>query len=105
MAHQTARLPDENDLTPAEKDPSRTPVPGQSPPHAGRTGGAGARAERPSEGSARKTAAGSTPGRGAKSPSAATDARAPDAGKVNGNKDEAKKRGNGLPQPVRDSGG
>ena len=99
MAHQTARLPDENDLTPAEKDPSRTPVPNQSAPHAGRTGGAGARAERPSEGSARKSVGnGTPPGRGGKAPSA-SDAREPGAQKAG--KDEAKKRN--LPLPARDS--
>jgi hypothetical protein len=55
-----------------EKDPARrdTPVPQSRPPSAGRTGIAGARAERPSEGSNRKTAELPQTGRGAKAPQA-----------------------------------
>lgn len=55
-----------------EKDPVRrdTPVQQSRPPSAGRTGNAGARAERPSEGSNRKTAVLPQIGRGAKAPQA-----------------------------------
>lgn len=50
--------------------PKPPPQVNQGAPHAGRIGGAGARAERPSEGG--KALRGPTkPGRGAKSPSAA----------------------------------
>jgi len=61
-----------------EKDPARrdAPVPQSRPPRAGRTGDAGARAERPSEGSNRKTAGLPQTGRGAKAPQAGEDAAA-----------------------------
>jgi hypothetical protein len=50
-----------------------TQVPGTAP-HAGRTPGAGARAERPAEGRKLKPGETKQPGRGAKGPSASGDA-------------------------------
>lgn len=71
MANHQASLPDDEDLPGLDKDPSRrekaVPASG-APPHAGRTGGAGARAERPNED--RKAPDSGTPGRGGKAPSA-----------------------------------
>jgi len=67
MANQQSRLPSEQE--PRETDSSQQGHHKALPPHAGRTSGAGARAERPSEG--RKTLR--SPGRGGKAPSAAGD--------------------------------
>lgn len=73
MAEQTTRHEDEEDLQQHGKESARreTPAPPDGgPPHAGRTGEAGARAERPWEGSKRKPPASPQPGRGGKAPSA-----------------------------------
>ncbi|MGV3573150.1 MAG: hypothetical protein ACO1PB_21360 [Ramlibacter sp.] len=53
--------------TPQRNTSAQVPT---SPPHAGRTPGAGARAERPAEGRKGKTGDTAQPGRGAKGPSA-----------------------------------
>lgn len=73
MANQATRSLDEAKLPDPTRDPSRrTTVAPQTvtSPHAGRTGGAGARAERPSEGTRTKSPAPPQPGRGGKAPSA-----------------------------------
>jgi hypothetical protein len=57
---------------PAHQHNTSTQVPGTAP-HAGRTPGAGARAERPAEGRKRKPGETDQPGRGAKGPSACGD--------------------------------
>jgi hypothetical protein len=73
----------------------------QVAPRAGRTGGAGARAERPSEGSNRKTAAIPQVGRGGKAPSAsAAGKRGAKAGSGQASGDT---QDQDLPQAARDS--
>ncbi|HEX7889949.1 MAG TPA: hypothetical protein VF522_11360 [Ramlibacter sp.] len=75
--------------TAPDKDKRDSPALGDHPaPHAGRTGVAGARAERPAEG--RRNGEVPAIGRGAKAPSAKEE------------KGEAK-RDDDLPKPVRDS--
>jgi hypothetical protein len=70
MANQATRTLDEQVLpSPAKDQRQKETQQGQVSPRAGRTGGAGARAERPSEGGKRKPS--DQLGRGAKAPSAA----------------------------------
>ena len=61
-----ASVVQEKDCAGHDKSAPKEPM----PPRAGRTGGLGARAERPSDGKGRKLADKGTPGRGAKAPSA-----------------------------------
>jgi hypothetical protein len=73
MANQATRSLDEAELPDPSRDQARrTTAEPQTvtAPHAGRTGGAGARAERPSEGTRKKSPAPQQPGRGGKAPSA-----------------------------------
>ena len=82
------------------------PQDSQVAPRAGRTGGLGARAERPSEGSRRNTAAVPQVGRGGKAPSAA--AAPGQGGSAAEPQREKKKKGKGssdedLPQAARDA--
>ena len=79
-------LPVEQEQPVNDKTPSDS-----SPPHAGRTGNAGARAERPADSRAHKGNNASEPARKGKAPSPAARGDAPGRG--------------GLPQPVRDSTG
>jgi hypothetical protein len=71
---RTIHRPVQAGATVPEKDcgrPDRLVPPDVAPPHAGRTGGLGARAERPSEGSLRKSDDKlQQTGRGGKAPSA-----------------------------------
>jgi len=66
-----ASVVQEKDCAGHDKSAPQEPM----PPRAGRTGGLGARAERPSDGKGRKPADKGTPGRGAKAPSAKLAAR------------------------------
>lgn len=69
MSKATIHLPEEADPPQPGKKQDRKPQESQTSPSAGRVGGAGARAERPSEGS-RKLPDLPHVGRGAKAPSA-----------------------------------
>ncbi len=79
MSKATIHLPEEDDpAQPGKKQVRRThEQPSQTSPSAGRVGGAGARAERPSEGS-RKMPDLPQVGRGAKAPSASAGEADPD---------------------------
>ncbi len=72
MGNQATRTLDEQvPPSPAKDQRQKLTQQGQVSPRAGRTGGAGARAERPSEGR-KNTRPADQLGRGAKAPSAAT---------------------------------
>lgn len=67
----TGLLEQQDPAQPAKKPAERKVPPQDVSPRAGRTGGLGARAERPSEGSKRNSAPVPQVGRGGKAPSAA----------------------------------
>jgi hypothetical protein len=103
MTKAAIHLPEEDDPPqPAKKQVRRTQgQESQLPPSAGRVGGAGARAERPSEGS-RKQPDLPQVGRGAKAPSAAAGKRGNDAQKGGGNGKQSSSEDD-LPTAARDS--
>ena len=89
-----------------EKEASRRRISGpetQTAPRAGRTGGLGSRAEKPSEGTQRQIGKKQPqPGRGSKSPNAAKTSAAGGSDKPQAGKARGKDKGD-LPRPVRDS--
>lgn len=82
MARAATRLPHDDAAQPAKEQAVRKTLAqeAQVAPRAGRIGGAGARAERPSEGSNRKKLPIPQVGRGGKAPSAAVGKRVKAAG-------------------------
>ena len=89
-----------------EQEASRRKIAGpetQNAPRAGRTGGLGSRAEKPSEGTQGRTAkAQPRPGRSSKSPNAASQSA---AGSDKPQAQKARGKGDGLPAAARDSAG
>lgn len=98
----TGLLEQQDPAQPAKKQAERKPQ--DVSPRAGRTGGLGARAERPSEGSNRKAAPLPQVGRGGKAPSAAgAPAQEGSAAEAKREKDRKGKGEEDLPQAARDS--